>query len=74
MVLYDKYVNYSVFDGEITLEKSAGNHIFSTVFSDIPENRNIRLLVNGTYFNARLMNVSSSNTYHIKMICVSYLK
>ena len=39
MKLYENYVNYSVFDGEITLDSSARDHLLSTVFLNNPANR-----------------------------------
>lgn len=65
MNLYSNYVNYSVFDGEITLEKSAKNHILSTVFSLNTSNINITLIINNKRYNARLMNVTSSDSVQI---------
>ena len=56
MKLYENYVNYSVFDGEITLDSSVRNHLLSSVFLNDPANRAITLLIDGTAYNARLVN------------------
>lgn len=65
MKLYENYVNYSVFDGEITLDSSARAHLLSTVFLNNPANKDITLLIDGTAYNARLMNVVSSNSVQV---------
>ena len=65
MNLYNNYVNYSVFDGEITLEKEAKIHILSTIFNEDTTNKDIQLIINGIHYNARLMNVPSSNSVQI---------
>lgn len=65
MKLYENYVNYSVFDGEITLDSSARDHLLSTVFLNNPANKDITLLIDGVAYNARLMNVTSSNSVQV---------
>ena len=65
MKLYENYVNYSVFDGEITLDSSARNHLLSSVFLNDPANRAITLLIDGMAYNARLMNVVSSKSVQV---------
>lgn len=65
MNLYSNYVNYSVFDSEITLEKSAKNHILSTIFSLNTSNIDIALIINNNRYNARLMSVPSSDSVQI---------
>ena len=65
MKLYENYVNYSVFDGEITLDSSAREHLLSTVFLNNPTNKDIMLLIDSTAHNARLMNVVSSKSVQI---------
>lgn len=65
MNLYNNYVNYSVFDGEITLEKDARIHILSTVFAVNTSNRDIKLIINNVRYDARLMNVPSSNSVQV---------
>ena len=66
MILYDKYVNYSVFDGEITLSADAKDYLLNTVFSGLNQNLDITLIIRGNKFKARLMNVSSSASVQIK--------
>ncbi|MDO4547921.1 MAG: HNH endonuclease [Clostridia bacterium] len=62
MFLYKKdSVNYSVFDGEITLNRQAKDYLLSNVFNDDPQNRDVELLIDGNRYNARLMNVQSSD-------------
>lgn len=65
MKLYENFVNYSVFDGEITLSKDAQKHLLETVFSTDTSNRDIRLLINEVAYSARLMNVPSSQSVQI---------
>ncbi len=65
MILYDNYVNWSVFDGEITLEKSARDHILSSLFLGDSSNRDIKLIIANLRYEARLMNVPSSNSVQI---------
>lgn len=65
MKLYENYVNYSVFDGEITLDSSAREHLLATVFLNNPTNKDITLLINGIAYNARLMNVASSKSVQV---------
>ena len=65
MKLYNNYVNWSVFDGEITLEKEARVHILSTIFSSDATNRDIVLILDNVSYKARLMNVPSSNSVQI---------
>ena len=65
MKLYENYVNYSVFDGEITLDSSAREHLLSIVFLNDFTNRDIKLLINNTAYAARLMNVVSSKSVQI---------
>lgn len=66
-VLYEKYVNYSVFHGHITLEVDAKKHLLSTVFhnSTHGERKNIQLIINNTYYNASLLHVPSSSSVQI---------
>lgn len=65
MTLYENYVNWSVFDGEITLAKDARNHLWATVFSTSTANRSIQLVIDGQRYTANLMNVPSSNSVQI---------
>ena len=65
MKLYENYVNYSVFDGEITLASSVRDHLISTVFLNDSANKDITLLINGTAYAARLMNVVSSKSVQV---------
>ena len=65
MNLYSNYVNWSIFDGEITLEKDARVHILSTVFDSDTTNRDIVLVIDDVRYSARLMNVPSSNSVQI---------
>ena len=65
MKLYENYVNYSVFDGEITLDSSAREHLLSTMFLGDPINKDITLLIDGIAYNARLMNVVSSKSVQV---------
>ncbi len=65
MKLYENYVNYSVFDGEITLDSSAREHLLATVFLNDPTNKDITLLIDGIAYNARLMNVVSSKSVQV---------
>lgn len=65
MKLYENYVNYSVFDGEITLDSSAREHLLSTMFLGDPANKDITLLIDGIAYNARLMNVVSSKSVQV---------
>lgn len=65
MKLYENYVNYSVFDGEITLDSSAREHLLSTMFLGDPTNKDITLLIDGIAYNARLMNVISSKSVQV---------
>lgn len=65
MKLYENYVNYSVFDGEITLDSSAREHLLSTMFLGDPTNKDITLLIDGIAYNARLMNVVSSKSVQV---------
>ncbi len=65
MVLYEGFVNYSMFDGEITLASNGKKHLLSTVFSIDPSNRDIFILIDGVRYNARLMNVPTSQSVQI---------
>lgn len=58
-------MNYSVFDGEITVTATAKKHLLQTVFAVDPTNKAIKLIINGTRYNARLMNVQSSQSVQI---------
>ena len=51
MKLYENYVNYSVFDGEITLDFSARDHLLATVFLNDPTNKDITLLIDNKVYN-----------------------
>lgn len=66
MKLYDKYVNYSVFDGEITLTSPAKRHLLASVFEESSTNKAIELIIDGVRYNALLMNVSSSKSIQIE--------
>lgn len=65
MILYERNVNYSVFDGEITLSKNAKEYFLSTVFFLSGENKDIQLIIDGKKYPARLMNVPSSKSVQI---------
>lgn len=65
MTLYENYVNWSVFDGEITLAKDAREHLLATVFSTDTSNRSIQLVIDEQRHIANLMNVPSSNSVQI---------
>lgn len=65
MILYSNNVNWSVFDGEITLAKEARNELWATVFSEDPANRSIVLVIAGQRHAANLMNVPSSSSVQI---------
>lgn len=45
MILYNRKVNYSVFDGEITLSKEAKEHLLDTIFLKNSVNRDIQLII-----------------------------
>ena len=64
-ILYDNYVNWSIFDGEVTLNKEAKEHILKTVFNINPQNRDISLIIKDQKYGARLMNVPSSHSVQI---------
>lgn len=65
MILYNKYVNYSIFDGEITIEKEAREYLISTVFQNSDSSKDIKLIINGISYSARLMYVESSHSVQI---------
>lgn len=65
MDLYSRYVNYSVFDGEITLSSKAKQYLLNTIFYDNNSNLDIHLLIDNQLFSARLMNVPSSSSIQI---------
>ncbi len=64
-ILYDKLVNWSVFDGEITLEKAARDRIKEELFAGAAGNKDIKLIIAGERYKARLMYVESSNSVQI---------
>ena len=65
MKLYDRNVNWSVFDGEITLSAAAKKHLLATVFQNRSKNVDIILEIQNQRYKARLMNVESSSSVQI---------
>lgn len=66
MILYDNCVNWSVFDGEITLSTAARQHLLQTVLYEKRKNIDITLEIQDSKHPARLMNVRSSHSIQIK--------
>lgn len=58
--LYSKYVIWSVFDGEITMEKKGEKYLNENVFKNNPKNKKCKLMIDGECYTANLMYVSKT--------------
>lgn len=65
MILYDKSVKWSVFDGEITLQPNARKMLLQTILYEKHKNIDIWLDIQNKRYKARLMNVKSSSSVQI---------
>ncbi len=55
MVVYDKYVQFSVFNGTLTLHADVGRQYCRTIFVENTTKRPIKLIVDDEYYSAELM-------------------